>query len=109
MAIPIGIAAAVVYFHMANRWAYVEATGSPKFNMAEWWMVCESAIAGILATLLVIGVGAGIYRIHHGRSVLRRPIDSDHRDDPFGLDPGVTPTSIGGAMLQALARFFRKQ
>lgn len=30
-------------------------------------------------------------------------------DDPWGLDPGVTPKSIGGAMFQSIARLFRSK
>ena len=34
-----------------------------------------------------------------------RPLE----DDPWGLDPGVTPKSIGGAMFQSIARLFRSK
>ncbi len=30
-------------------------------------------------------------------------------NDPFGLDPGVTPTSIGSALFQTICRLFRKR
>jgi hypothetical protein len=30
-------------------------------------------------------------------------------DDPWGLDPGVTPKSLGGAMFQSIARLFRSK
>ena len=28
-------------------------------------------------------------------------------DDPWGLDPGVTPKSLGGALFQSIGRLFR--
>lgn len=30
-------------------------------------------------------------------------------DDPWGLDPGVTPKGLGGAMFQTIARLFRSK
>jgi hypothetical protein len=30
-------------------------------------------------------------------------------DDPWGLDPGVTPKSLGGALFQAIGRLFRSK
>ena len=30
-------------------------------------------------------------------------------DDPLGLDPGVTPTSLGGALFQTIGRLFRSR
>jgi hypothetical protein len=29
------------------------------------------------------------------------------RDDPWGLDPGITPQSLGGALFQTIGRIFR--
>jgi len=37
------------------------------------------------------------------------PNQGPMRDDPWGLDHGVTRTSIGGAMWQIFGRWFRKQ
>jgi len=34
---------------------------------------------------------------------------SSRKDDPWGLDSGVTPTSIGGAFFQSIVRLFRSK
>jgi len=96
MAILIGIAAAIVYFHTADRWAYIKATGSPKFEMPEWWMIGESAITGIFATILVVGVSAGIYRIHHVRSAHGISADTRPASKVSVNDTPSKPTSKEG-------------
>ncbi len=31
------------------------------------------------------------------------------KDDPWGVDPGVTPKSLGGSLIQLLGRIFRSK
>lgn len=65
-----GVAAALVYFHHADRWANIEATGKPKFDMPTWWMVGESTIVGLIVALLMVAIGVGITRIRRARGWL---------------------------------------
>jgi hypothetical protein len=53
----LGTAAGVVHFLMGDRWARIEATGEPKFEMPTWWMICESMILGLILALLFGGIG----------------------------------------------------
>jgi len=39
----------------------------------------------------------------------RNRIPGTLKDDPWGLDRGVTPKSIGGALFQSIARLFRSK
>jgi hypothetical protein len=57
-----GAAAALVYFQHSDRWAYIEATREPKFEMPIWWMVGESIIIGLIGALLMVAIGVGITR-----------------------------------------------
>jgi uncharacterized membrane protein len=65
-----GVAVALVCFHHADRWANIEATGEPKFEMPTWWMVGESTIVGLIVALLMVAIGAGITRIRRARGWL---------------------------------------
>jgi hypothetical protein len=62
-----GIAAALLYFHHTDRWAHVEATGEPKFEMPTWWMVDVSVMIGLIVALLMVAIGVGITRIRRAR------------------------------------------
>ncbi len=62
-----GIAAALLYFHHTDRWAHVEATGEPKFEMPTWWMVGVSVMIGLIVALLMVAIGVGITRIRRAR------------------------------------------
>jgi len=104
----VGTAAGVVHFLMGDRWAKIGATGEPKFEMPTWWMVSESMILGLSIALLVGGICAGIRRIWCGRDRSHEADVSTRPDDPFGLNPGVTPQSIGGALFQTIGRIIRR-
>lgn len=65
-----GFATAALYFHHADRWAHIEATGETKFEMPTWWMVGESLILGLIVALLMVAIGAGITRFRRGRGWL---------------------------------------
>ncbi len=103
-----GTAAGVIHFLLGDRWARIEATGEPKFEMPTWWIAGESVIVALLIALLVGGIIAGSRRIWRGRSQSQAADLNTRPDDPFGLDPGVTPQSIGGALFQTIGRFFRR-
>jgi hypothetical protein len=60
----------LVYFHHSDRWAYIEATGEPKFEMPTWWMAGESAIVGLIVALLVVAIGVGVIHIRRARGWL---------------------------------------
>jgi len=104
----VGTAAGVVHFLTGDRWARIEATGEPKFEMSTWWMVGESMILGLLLALLVCGVGAGVRRIRCSKARSQKAELNSRPDDPFGLDRGVTPQSIGGALFQTIGRLIRR-
>jgi hypothetical protein len=104
----VGTSAGVVHFLMGDRWARIAATGKPKFEMPTWWMVGESVIVGLLLALLVGGIGVGVRRLRCGIAPSQETVPNTRPDDPFGLNPGVTPQSIGGALFQTIGRFFRK-
>jgi hypothetical protein len=67
-----GFVMAVLNFHHVDRWAYIEATGEPKFEMSAWWMVCESIIMGLFVALLMVAIRAGITRSRRGRAGMGR-------------------------------------
>ena len=104
----VGVAAGVVYFLMSDRLARIESTGEPKLEMPTWWMAGESLIVCLLVTLLVVGISAGARRIWCGKEQTKEANLNTRPDDPFGLDQGVTPQSIGGGLFQIIGRIFRK-
>lgn len=80
--------------------------GAADENATSGGIFLESVTTGISVMLIVSGCMIGLRRIIVGRD---QQIDNDDgiKDDPFGLDRGVTAKSIGGAFIQSLLRTCR--
>lgn len=52
--------------------------------------------------------GWSAFRSEVGKSWVRSMQPNQKADDPFGLDAGVTPTSLGGSLFQTIGRLFSK-
>lgn len=52
--------------------------------------------------------GWSAFRSEVGKQWERSMQPNQKADDPFGLDAGVTPTSLGGSLFQTIGRLFRK-
>lgn len=83
----VGTAAGVIHFFMADRWARLEASGEPKFEMPTWWMAGVSVIVGLVLALLVGGISAGIRRIWCCKAQSRESDLNARPDDPSRRDP----------------------
>ena len=76
-----GIVAALFHYHHAARWAYVETTGEPKFEVPTWWMVGECIILGLIVALLIFTIGSGIIHIRRCRAEQSDPSTGEQRAD----------------------------